>query len=256
VTPLGITALKLASKGLRVFPCVERAKEPAIANNLKRATTDPNIIRGWWRERDFNIGLATGPDSGIWVLDVDDNDGEQLLAEHETRHGALPPTVEVITGEGRHLYFRWPTDRAIRNTQDNPSMPGIDCRGDGGYVLAPPSVHPSGRLYAWSVDSADCFADAPDWLIEFVIKGSGSKAATTPEAWRSFVKEPVEGSHRGHAIARLYGLLVRRYIDPVVALDLVRLFNEIRCKPPLDDGQVVRIADNIANREADRREGL
>jgi Bifunctional DNA primase/polymerase, N-terminal len=256
MSPLKTAALALAAKGMRIFPCVERGKEPAIADNLKRATTDPNIIAGWWRSRDFNIGIATGPDSGIWVLDIDGAEGEALIRQHEAEHGiALPPTVEVITTDGRHLYFRWPAGCEIRNKQDDPIMPEIDVRGEGGYVLAPPSIHPiSGRRYAWSVDSADSFADAPDWLIELIITKSNVVPITAPETWRSFISEPVEGSHRGHAVARLYGLLVRRFLDPLVALDIARMFNALRCKPPLDDADVVRIVDAIARREADRRE--
>jgi hypothetical protein len=168
MTPLGTAALELAAKGFRVFPCVERGKEPAIHDNLKRATSDPNTISGWWRARDFNIGLATGEGSGVWVLDVDGDEGKETLHQLEAAHGALPPTVEAITGKGKHLYFRWPVGTEIRNKQDNPVMPGIDVRGDGGYVLAPPSVHPSGRRYTWNVDSPDEFADAPDWLIVLV----------------------------------------------------------------------------------------
>ena len=261
MTPLGIAALELAAKGFRIFPCIERGKLPAIADNLKRATTDPNTINGWWRSRDFNIGIATGEDSGIWVFDIDGEEGEDTLRQLEAADGPLPPTVEAITGKGRHLYFRWPAGYDIRNKQDNPIMPGIDVRGNGGYVLAPPSIHLSGRIYAWSVDSTDEFADAPDWLIVLVTSkvhpaGASFDTVNNAEAWRSFVNEPVEGSHRGHSIARLYGLLVRRFLDPIVALDIVRMFNALRCKPPLDDAAVVRIAAAIANREADRREGL
>jgi hypothetical protein len=260
MTPLGTAALKLARRGLKVFPCVERSKKPAIADNLRRATTDANIISGWWQSRDFNIGIAAGADSGIWILDIDDDEGETLLRQLEVEHGeALPPTIEAITGKGRHLYFRWPIGCEIRNKQDVPIMPGIDVRGDGGYVLAPPSMHPCGRAYAWSVDSANEFADAPDWLLELVTKPSkngSNKQTTTREAWRSFIKESVEGSHRAHAIARLYGYLVRHYIDPIVALDIVRMFNALRCRPPLDDENLLRIVDAIANREADRRQGL
>jgi hypothetical protein len=261
MTPLGTAALKLARKGLRIFPCVERGKEPAIADNLKRATTDPNTLSGWWRTRNFNIGLATGEGSGVWVLDVDGEEGEATLRELEAAHGALPPTVEAITGKGRHLYFRWPQGTEIRNAQLRDDVPGLDWRGNGGYVLAPPSIHPSGRPYCWSVDAADEFADAPDWLIVLVTSrvhpaGANFDTVNNAEAWRSFINEPVEGSHRSRAIRRLYGLLVRRFVDPIVALDIARMFNELRCKPPLDDADVVRIALWAADQEANRREGL
>lgn len=139
MSPLGTAALKLVAKEKRVFPCIERGKEPAIANNLKRATTDPNIIAGWWRSRDFNIGLATGEGSGVWVLDIDGEEGETTLKRLESEHGGLPPTVEAITGKGRHIYFRWPQGLEIRNFQHRDDVPGIDVRGNGGYVLAPPT---------------------------------------------------------------------------------------------------------------------
>jgi hypothetical protein len=128
-------------------------------------------------------------------------------------------------------------------------------------VAAPPSEHPDGGVYAWSVDSADTFADAPEWLITLITSrvhpaGASFDTVNNAEKWRSFINEPVEGNRRGAAIASLYGLLVRHFIDPIVALDIVRMFNLLRCQPPLDDAKVVYIALDIANREADRREGL
>jgi hypothetical protein len=130
-------------------------------------------------------------------------------------------------------------------------MPGIDIRGNGGYVLAPPSVHPSGRVYSWSVDSANAFEDAPDWLLDLIAKdGEQPHTAASPEEWRSFLDTTVEGSRRGAAIARAYGLLVRKYVDPVVAFGFVQTFNEARCRPPLDFAEVEKIATEILRREA------
>src|SRR5262249_15108592 len=156
-------------------------------------TTDINLVAGWWATRTFNIGIATGEGSGIWVLDVDGDEGEATLRGFETKNGTLPPTVEAITGKGRHLYWRWPGEREIRNRQVSLDFPGIDVRGNGGYVLAPPSIHPSGRSYSWSVDSSDTFEDAPDWLIDLVVKGPEAKhIATSPEQWRSFLDQAVD----------------------------------------------------------------
>jgi hypothetical protein len=127
-------AIALAQKGMRVFPCMERGKEPAIAlgKNLQRATTDINLISGWWSSRSFNVAIATGEGSGVWVLDIDGEEGETTLRKLEAEHGELPKIVEAITGKGRHLYFRWPNGSVIRNKQVNPNMPGIDVRGNGG----------------------------------------------------------------------------------------------------------------------------
>jgi hypothetical protein len=109
-----------------------------INDNLNRATTDESIIRGWWSERDYNIAIATGEGSGVWVLDIDGDEGEQTLRKLEAEHGALPSSIEVITARGRHIYFQWPA-HPIRNSAGK-IAPGIDVRGEGGYVLVPPSI--------------------------------------------------------------------------------------------------------------------
>ena len=92
------SALTLAARGFHIFPCRPRDKRPATANGLKDATTDPEIIRAWWRQQpDNNIAIATGPASGIFVVDVDGLDAEATLRRFEAEYGALPATVEVIT---------------------------------------------------------------------------------------------------------------------------------------------------------------
>jgi hypothetical protein len=108
-------------------------------------------------------------------VDVDGDDGETSLRKLEAEHGPLPPTIEVITGKGRHLYFRI-GEHSVKNSVGQVA-PGIDVRGDGGYVLGPPSIHPSGRAYAWSVDSASEFADAPDWLCTLLANSSSNNGA-------------------------------------------------------------------------------
>ena len=158
------TALALAARGFHIFPCRPRDKRPATANGLKDATTDPDIIQAWWQQQpDNNIAIATGAASGIFVVDVDGLDAEATLRRLEAEHGALPATVEVITARGRHVYFKWPQE-PVRNSAGKIGA-HIDIRGDGGYVLCPPSIHPSGRRYSWSVDSADHIAEAPGWLL-------------------------------------------------------------------------------------------
>ena len=143
---LGQMALALARRGIAVFPCRPRGKEPATPNGCKDATTGAELILHWWQQtRDANIGVATGARSHCFVLDVDGSDGERELRELEAKYGPLPATVEAITARGRHLYFNWPS-QPVRNSAGKVGA-GLDIRGDGGYVLAPPSVHPSGRLY-------------------------------------------------------------------------------------------------------------
>jgi hypothetical protein len=263
---LGTAALRLAGKGFKIFPLRPRSKEPFSDNKFFRtvggykcATRDPALIEFWWsRQPEANIGLATGSVSGVWVLDLDGEDDEAWLREQEIEPGEnVPPTVEVTTSKGRHLYFKYPLGADIRNAQDRDDMP--DVRANGGYVLLPPSIHPSGRVYAWSAESANAFPDSPAWLIEIVTNRgagkSGEPIARSAEFWRSFIDEERDGSGRGSAIATLYGHLVRHNVDAFMALSLARVVDETRHKPPLGRGEVDRICDDIANLEADRREG-
>jgi bifunctional DNA primase/polymerase-like protein/primase-like protein len=246
------SALTLAQKGLQIFPCRPRDKRPATANGLKDATTNPDVIRAWWqREPELNIAIATGAASGIFVVDVDDFGAEAALRELEARHGALPPSVECITARGRHVYFKWP-ESAVRNTAGK-IAPGIDTRGDGGYVLAPPSLHPSGRRYAWSVDSGSAFAAAPAWLLAKITRPTSSGiGGTPPSEWRELIKGVTEGA-RDCTIAKLTGYLLRRRVDPFVALELVRNWNAMCCTPPLPAADIERIVESIAGRELRRR---
>jgi hypothetical protein len=249
---LGERALALARRGRWVFPCRPHAKVPATANGVKDATVDPDRIEHWWRqEPEYNIGIATGALSHVFVVDVDSEDAEAELRKLEAQYGALPPTVEVITARGRHLYFEWP-GKVVRNSTGKVA-PGLDIRGEGGYVLAPPSMHPSGRAYCWSVDSASAFAHAPEWLLSKVNGSNGNGAATPSAVWRDLARDGVDEGARNDSIARLAGYLLRHRIDPIVALAFLIGWNATRCRPPLDDAEVAGIVDSICGREMKRR---
>jgi Bifunctional DNA primase/polymerase, N-terminal len=161
-------ALDYAAQGYSVFPCRPRGKEPAIARGFQAATTNPETIKRYWRQSECNIGIRTGAASGFWVLDIDGDQGEASLRALERNYGPLPPTREVITVRGgRHIYFRY---RGPISSTASRIAPGIDSRGDGGYVLAPPSIWENGRRYTWSVDSVDEMAIAPGWLLQLARK--------------------------------------------------------------------------------------
>ena len=196
--------------------------------------------------------MATGAISGVFVIDVDGPDAEAELRRLEQMHGQLPPTVESITGRGRHAFFKMPRSQ-VRNSVGK-IAPGVDVRGDGGYVLVPPSVHPSGRPYAWSVDSAKEFASAPDWLISKV-SGSSSEKLAAPTEWSHLATAGADEGQRNHALTRLCGYLLRHYIDPFVALEILQLWNAAHCRPPLPADDVNRIVGSIAGREINRRLG-
>lgn len=143
-------ALEYAERGWPVFPLKPREKVPMSGSHgFKEATTNANLIeRAWDRWPDANIGLATGAAAGIWVLDVDGEEGEASLNKLMEELGLLPETLVAQTGGGgHHYYFAWPQGREVRNKAN--LRPGIDVRGEGGYVVLPPSIHPSGRPYTW-----------------------------------------------------------------------------------------------------------
>jgi hypothetical protein len=169
-TPRGMlaAALDYAARRLPVFPCVARGKSPATHNGFHDATTNPETIRRFWRIADRNIGIPTGPVSGFRILDIDGAAGDESLRALESKHGPLPPTRQAITGSGRHVWFAY-TGPPIQSAAGR-IAPGIDTRGDGGYIIAPPSVHENGRAYEWAATSVDDLAVAPEWLIALTRK--------------------------------------------------------------------------------------
>src|SRR5689334_14667566 len=166
-------ALAYAARGWPVFPLKPGEKTPLIAkaaggNGVHDATTDPDRIRAWWTKcPTANIGLACG--SWCWVLDADfkgfladELDGGDAIRALQQRFGKLPATLRQYTG-GLGWQFFFAPDPRIRNGVK--VLPGLDTRSTGGYVVAPPSVHPSGYTYRWiaSPDEAE-IVPAPAWL--------------------------------------------------------------------------------------------
>jgi len=185
---LADAALLYALRSIAVFPLIPRQKRPAGAHGLKEATTDADQVLAWWRRTPgFNIGIATGGLAGFWVLDIDGEDGARSLAALEAEHGALPPTVEQSTGKGRHICFAWDRDGPeVRNSASRIG-PGVDVRGEGGYIVASPSIHPSGRLYAWAEGRAPGeidLAPAPEWLVRLAAPPPAKAEPPAPRAPR------------------------------------------------------------------------
>jgi hypothetical protein len=125
--------------------CSDAGKHPLTVNGVTNATTDDTWIRTWWEEfPEANIGIATGAPSGLVVLDVDPrHGGDASLRQLEMKHGPLPDGPRVRTGGGgEHLYFSHPggTVKSVVGL-----LPGLDVRGDGGYVVGPGSNHSSGK---------------------------------------------------------------------------------------------------------------
>ena len=141
-------ALRYAARGWAVFPCQPRGKAPATAHGVHDATCDPAQIRRWWtRLPEANIGLACGP-SGLVVMDLDGGDGLETWERLRLAHGFADDTLCSATSRGLHFLYAAPAGCAIGNSAGKPG-PGLDVRARGGYIIAPPSVHPTGHVYAW-----------------------------------------------------------------------------------------------------------
>lgn len=166
-------ALEYARHGLRVLPIKPGEKRPPMPAWQDAATTNPDRINSWWGGlyAGHGVGIATG--QGVFVLDVDISDGkagDETLRALEDSYGPLTDTVRVITGSGgAHIYYRYPEGTEIRNDAGRKLGPGLDIRGTGGQVVAPPTLHPtSGQRYAWEdgcgLDEIE-IAEAPEWLL-------------------------------------------------------------------------------------------
>lgn len=146
--------------------CERPGKHPRIGEDWNaEATTDRVKIEGWWqRWPTASIGIVCGEGSNLTVVDADASDGKPGLINLTTmcaQHGGLPPTLVVETGGGGlHLYFKF---NARLATGNDVLAKAIDVRNNGGYVIAPPSLHKSGKRYKWRADRGD-LQELPDWF--------------------------------------------------------------------------------------------
>ena len=236
------------SRGWSVVPVGARSKRPIIAwQSYQHTRADASDITHWFsRWPDANVGIVTGKISGLVVVDVDlANGGVESLQQLESEHGPLPQTLEAQSGGGgRHLYFSHPGGLVPNRVE---LFRGIDLRGDGGVIVAPPSVHPSGDRYRWVPGhSPDVLAPAPMplWLRHMITAPGGS--TSHPLAfWRQLLTEGVVEGGRNNAIASISGHLLWHGVDEQVVIELLLCWNRSRCRPPLSDEEVVRTVESI-----------
>ena len=151
----------------RVFP-VGRDKKPLIKEWQNKATTDEEQVREWWTQNPkAGIGLACGPESKVWVLDVDLPEGPKVLRQLESVNDSLPETLCQQTGSGGIQYFFSWNGHEIRNSASKVGK-DLDIRGAGGYVVLPPSIHPTGNEYQWLRKVTP--TGAPEWLYQLIVK--------------------------------------------------------------------------------------
>lgn len=244
--------------------CISPAKHPfgrLVSRGLLDASTEEATIRRWFSDEPAaNLGVCTDK---LVVLDIDPrHDGDTSLATLERDHD-FPSTWRVITGGGgEHIIFKCPEGISVNSSmaETNPLLgPGIDIRARGGYIVAVPSRHLSGRLYAWSVDHHPAsipIAEAPAWLVEALTAGKQpSSVARRDAAQWAIERAGLVTEYRDMVVASVAGKLLRaRSLDPAFVATLVHDWNACHCSPPLPERAVAEILDRIANREIARLE--
>jgi len=249
-------ALACLARGWAVIPAAPRAKHPIVRwQAFQTKMPSEETVRGWFGKwPDANLAVVTGLISNLIVLDVDPrHDGDESLRIIEERHGPLPETVEAITGGGgRHVYFACP-EAEIRNRAG--FAPGLDLRGEGGVIIVPPSVHPSGKPYRWRPGhDPDEIALAPFPIYLLESRFGGEERLGRPMAyWRALARTGVGEGERNSTIASFAGHLLWHGVDPDVALELLLGWNRMRCTPPLDDEEVIRTVRSIEHTQRSRQ---
>jgi hypothetical protein len=243
-------ALSYAQQGRHIFPCRPRGKEPLTEHGFYDATVDGARIIDWWtRSPDANVAMRTGKESGVFVLDEDPAHGGTVGIELlEADYGSLPETVEAVTGGGgRHLFFQHP-GVPVKNSVSE-IAPGIDIRGDGGYVILPPSCHPSGNLYEWEITNGpnDCpIAPAPSWLLEKIrAPGIDNRRLDTASELH-----PIFEGQRNETLFKLACSMRNRGCSEQTILSALLAENTERCRPSLTEQEVIKIAKSAGKYKA------
>lgn len=242
-------ALHYASLGLAVFPLQEKEKKPLPGGHgCKDATTEAGRVAAWWdRLPNANIGIATG--DGLLVVDLDrkaDADGAQSLTDWENAHGKKLPhdTWIASTGSGgTHLFYR------IAGQQKNRAnlLPGVDIRADGGYIVAPPSVHPNGGVYQWITSPDVCHLAEANDAVQALL--SEKKEIQQNKGDRPAADTIAEG-HRNDSLYRLASSLVARGAAESTIRQAIHSENREKCSPPLPDQEVDRIIKSALRYES------
>ena len=230
-------ALEYISQGFKVLPIKPGGKTPLTEHGLNDATAiQPGVKEYWNRWPSANIAIIIP--EGHFVLDVDaGHGGFESLKTIQEQYGKLPDTMSVITGGGGLHY--WFKANGIRNTTALSGFLGVDIRGIGGYVVAPPSIHPNGTVYLWHRQSP--VAAAPDWLITLCIKKRQPDLINSDTGQCAHIPE----GQRNQTLASKAGTMRRAGFSPNIVFEALNKFNQENCQPPLDCEEVRRIANSV-----------
>ena len=232
-------AIEYATKyNWAVFPCSPNSKKPLTPHGCKDAKKSVGAIKAWWTKwPDASIGIATGSISNLVVIDEDLDEDKGLNGYEEVRawekvNGAFPATVQCITGRGGyHLYYRY-DGIDIKNRTG--ILDGVDVRGEGGYVIAPPSMHPNGTEYQWE--------DAPDEVpiaeVDTTIKRFlfGEKQHEGTEEFK--LPDRIQSGERNDTLFRLACSMQAQGLPDAAIMAALEKTNQTACDVPLDDDEL------------------
>lgn len=249
---LGEAAASYARRGWAVLPLESGNKRPIIQGGCTNASADEEQIRAFWEQLpESNIGIATGAKSnGLIVIDLDvhedqDVDGMQTLREWEREHGELPETVTAITGSGGY-HMLYTADVEVRNSAN--AELSTDIRGEGGYFVAPPSVHPNGDSYEWENPPGEYEVAQADANVMAFIAHAQPNHSSNGEYQKFELPDEINEGGRNDAMHRYASSLQAKGVSDDDMLLLVKARNKQVCKPPLPDSEVLAIVDNVAGR--------
>lgn len=232
-------ALRFAADGFAVFPVHEpffnmpsgayecsctrsgcRGKHPRTPNGVLDATLDVNLIREWWTKwPNASIGIATGKKSGLAVVDLDGADG---IASGKSL--GLSSTITALTGNGQQLFYA-DSSGGLKNSVKKLAA-GVDTRGEGGYVVAPPSLHPNGKRYSWQGQplSRKALIPLPAAFAEIATPTGtcavgGPIGARKPEGW---IAEALDQMRNGHVANTLVSVIGKFRYHSFSEADTVR----------------------------------
>ena len=229
-------ALLYEKKGWSVFPVNSQTKRPLIEwKTCQNKPASPEQIKEWWKKYAYaGIGLVTGKISNLIVLDIDGEEGKKYIKDK-----GIAPTPCVKTKRGEHYYFKHPGF----TIQNFAKKKGLDLRGDGGYVVLPPSKHPSGLRYEWMLSPEEELADPPDWLLELITKKEPGKKL--PETELSKLLDGVKAGKRHLTATRLAGHYIGKGLASNEVLKLLKLWND-KNKPPLPEKELTRMVGDFS----------
>jgi len=220
--------------------CSSPAKHPMTKRGHKDASSDLTHIRSWWSKwPQANIGIVTGSASNIVVLDIDPRHGgdhELKLLEEANENLSLESSV-ITGGGGSHYYFH--SSDFLKNRTN--IKPGIDLRAEGGFIVAPPSIHISGQPYQWLNASEFEIPTIPSWLLAILStkeKKQYSKQLNPDQT--------IQEGRRNDTLASLAGLLRKHNLDRSMIQKCLQSLNKQICYPPLDSVEVTSIANSIS----------